>query len=35
VAWSNSGGAGVTFISMTEDDRKSLDVYLKSFPPEG
>jgi PilZ domain len=33
VAWVNAAGAGLTFVSMTDEDRKSLEVYLKSFPP--
>ncbi|HVM31559.1 MAG TPA: PilZ domain-containing protein [bacterium] len=33
VAWVNAAGAGVTFVSMTEEDRKALDLYLKSFAP--
>jgi hypothetical protein len=33
VVWVNAAGAGLTFVSMTDEDRKSLEVYLKSFPP--
>jgi hypothetical protein len=34
VAWVNASGAGVNFVSMPEEDRKALDLYLKSFPPD-
>ncbi|MGH7739512.1 MAG: PilZ domain-containing protein [bacterium] len=34
VAWVNTAGAGLRFLSMPEEDRKALDVYLKSFPAD-
>ena len=35
VMWVKEEGVGVNFVSMTKEDNKALDVYLKSFPPEG
>jgi len=34
VMWVKDDGVGVNFVSMTREDNKALDVYLKSFPPE-
>lgn len=31
VAWVNTNGVGIRFLTMKEDDLKSLDLYLQSF----
>lgn len=33
VAWINDNGVGIRFLTMKEEDLKSLDLYLQSFPP--
>lgn len=35
VAWVNASGVGIRFLTMKEDDLKSLDLYLQSFEAKG